>query len=152
MQHKLPKKAVVIGSGIAGMAVATRLSLQGYEVHVFESSNHPGGKLDMMIQDGFKFDAGPSLFTQPENIEELFLEAGENMDDYFEYSKVDVVCNYSFENGKKIQTNANRKLLLEAFEQQLNEDPANVNKYLDRAESLYKNIGHIFLDYPLHKK
>jgi phytoene desaturase len=152
MHHKLPKKAVVIGSGIAGMAVATRLSLQGFEVEVFEASDHPGGKLDMMVQDGFKFDAGPSLFTQPENIEELFVEAGENMADFFAYSKVDVVCSYFFENGKKLQTHANRKLLLQAFEKELNEDPANINNYLDRAESLYKNIGHIFLDYPLHKK
>ncbi len=77
------RSAIVIGSGVAGLALATRLAIQGYKVKVFEKNTYPGGKLSAFDKDGFRFDAGPSLFTQPQNIEELFQAAGENINDYF---------------------------------------------------------------------
>ena len=73
----LPGKAVIIGSGIGGMATAIRLSVQGYQVTVYEKNNCPGGKLTAFEKDGYSFDAGPSLFTQPQNLEALFELAGE---------------------------------------------------------------------------
>ena len=74
------RDAVVIGSGIAGMAAAIRLSLQGFRVQVFERNAHPGGKLSLIEKDGFRFDAGPSLFTQPHHLTELFEMAGVPVD------------------------------------------------------------------------
>ena len=68
------QKAFIIGSGVAGMACAIRLAVQGFEVKVFEKNNYPGGKLYMLEKDGYRFDTGPSLFVQPQNIEELFKE------------------------------------------------------------------------------
>ena len=63
------KKAIIIGAGIGGMATAIRLAVQGFSVEVYEKNNFPGGKLSAFEMSGFKFDAGPSLFTQPKNIE-----------------------------------------------------------------------------------
>ena len=81
-------RAVVIGSGVAGLATATRLAVLGLQVTVFEKNDYPGGKLSHFEKGGFQFDAGPSLFTQPYNIEELFELAGENIQEYFQYSPV----------------------------------------------------------------
>ena len=64
--------AVVIGSGVGGMAVAIRLAVKGYSVTVYEKNASAGGKLDLFEKDGYQFDAGPSLFTQPQLIEEQF--------------------------------------------------------------------------------
>jgi len=77
------KSAIVIGAGVAGMAVAIRLAIQGFSVDVYEKNNCPGGKLTAFEKDCFQFDAGPSLFTQPQNLEELFSDAGETLNDYF---------------------------------------------------------------------
>ncbi|EPR67188.1 Phytoene desaturase, neurosporene or lycopene producing [Cyclobacterium qasimii M12-11B] len=66
------KKVIIVGSGIAGMAAAIRLSIKGYEVTVFEANSYPGGKLSEINMKGYRFDAGPSLFTLPEQLEELF--------------------------------------------------------------------------------
>ena len=65
-------KATIIGSGVAGLASAIRLAVQGFEVSVYEKNAKPGGKLSSFEKDGFQFDAGPSLFTQPQNVEELY--------------------------------------------------------------------------------
>ena len=81
----LSPKAVIIGSGVAGMACAIRLAVQGFEVHVYEKNSYPGGKLSSLSLGGYHFDAGPSLFTQPENIAELFELAGEDMGEYLQY-------------------------------------------------------------------
>ena len=60
--------------------MAVRLALKGYEVTVFEKNPSPGGKLGLIECKGYRFDTGPSLFTQPQNIEELFELAGEPME------------------------------------------------------------------------
>ncbi|MGB3466982.1 MAG: FAD-dependent oxidoreductase [Cyclobacteriaceae bacterium] len=65
-------KIAVIGAGIGGIATAIRLSLKGYEVTVFEANPYPGGKLSEFVTDEYRFDAGPSLFTMPEYVDELF--------------------------------------------------------------------------------
>jgi phytoene dehydrogenase-like protein len=82
------KKAIIIGGGIAGIATSIRLAVQGYEVEVFEKNDVIGGKMYLIEKNGFYFDAGPSLFTQPQNIIELFECAGESVDEYFNFSNV----------------------------------------------------------------
>ena len=90
------KKAVIIGSGVAGMASAIRLAVQGFAVTVYEKNTYPGGKLSAFEKEGFHFDAGPSLFTQPQNIEELFALADEPIENYLSYHKIDIACKYFF--------------------------------------------------------
>ena len=145
-------KAIIIGSGIGGLATAIRLAVMGYAVEVFERNDYPGGKLSLIEKDGFRFDAGPSLFTQPQNIEALFSLANEPIEDYFNYQSVDVVCHYFFENGKQLKTYADKTLLAKTFEEVLGEDRNAVINYLNDAEKLYNNIGTIFLNHSLHKR
>lgn len=143
--------AIIIGSGVAGLATAIRLASAGLRVDVYESNAGPGGKLTLFEQDGYRFDAGPSLFTQPENIAELFALAGEPMDAYFRYVQAEVVCHYFFPGGQRLRTYAEREALLREFQEQLGEDPRTVARYLDRAEALYNDVGRIFLHHSLHK-
>ena len=90
------KKAIIIGAGVGGMATAIRLKLLGYDVQVFEKNDYPGGKLSHFEINGFRFDAGPSLFTSPHLIEELFALANEPIAEYFSYEKLTVACNYFY--------------------------------------------------------
>ena len=64
--------AVVIGSGFGGLAAAVRLAVRGYRVTVFEKLDKPGGRAYVFEQDGFRFDAGPTIVTAPFVLEELF--------------------------------------------------------------------------------
>ena len=145
------KKAIIIGSGVAGLAAAIRLRLQGFDVVVYEKNNFPGGKLHAFNKDGFSFDAGPSLFTQPQNIEELFLLAGEPIEKYFAYQRLPIACKYFYENGKVVQAFSNTKDFAEELQRQLNEKPEVVNNYLQQSGNAYDAIGTVFLNYSLHK-
>lgn len=71
--------AAVIGSGFGGLAAAIRLQAAGFRTVVFEKRDQPGGRAYVYRQDGFTFDAGPTVITAPECLEELFALAGRNM-------------------------------------------------------------------------
>jgi len=146
------KKAIIIGSGIAGIATAIRLAVQGYAVTVYEKNNYPGGKLSAFKKDGFHFDAGPSLFTQPKKIEELFELASEPINDYFKYQPVDIACKYFYENGKVVNAFTNAAIFSQELEEKLGEPVANTTAYLNNSKNAYNNIGSIFLNYSLHKR
>ena len=146
------QSAIIIGSGVAGMAAAIRLSVQGYSVKVFEKNSYPGGKLSAFERAGYHFDAGPSLFTQPQNIEELFELAGEPIEKYFSYQPVDIACTYFYENGKRVNAYTNAVQFALELQEQANEDPEHITGYLKESERVYENIGTVFLNHSLHKR
>ena len=73
--------AVVIGSGFGGLAAAIRLGARGYRVTVLERLDAPGGRAYVFRQDGFVFDAGPTIVTAPFLFEELWALCGKNLAD-----------------------------------------------------------------------
>ncbi len=145
------KKIAIIGSGVAGMASAVRLAAQGHDVHVFEKNNDPGGKLTFFKLGQYAFDAGPSLFTQPQLIEELFSDCGVPMDKYFSYSRAEIACRYFFTSGKELTAWAHPDSLAEEMQKSLGEDAATIRKYLARAKDSYEHLGQLFLTNSLHK-
>jgi phytoene desaturase len=144
-------KAIIIGAGVAGLASAIRLAVQGFEVAVYEKNPNPGGKLHDFEKDGYRFDAGPSLFTQPENIEELFALAGEPIKEYLTYSSLPVSCNYFYEDGTVIHAFADKVAFAKELSDKNGETEKSVFSYLQLSAKIYKRIGHIFLNFSLHK-
>ena len=145
------KSAVIVGAGIAGLASAIRLAVLGMEVTVFEKNAHAGGKLQEMEREGYRFDMGPSLFTQPQNIEELFTLAEENIADYFTCQPVPITCHYFYEDGTVINAYADRNLFATELADKTTDNAHTLITYLNSSEKLYRNIGEIFLNYSLHK-
>jgi phytoene desaturase len=92
------------------------------------------------------------LFTQPGNIEELFLLSGENPGDHFKYQEVEVACNYFFENGTVIKAFKDVDRFDAEVAGKLKERPGAITSYLQNAKLLYEKIGKIFLDHSLHQR
>lgn len=144
------KKAIIIGAGVGGMATAIRLSLLGYEVEVFERNDYPGGKLSQFETNGFRFDAGPSLFTCPHLIEELFALANEPIAPYFTYEKLAIACNYFYDDGTCIKAYTNKEAFALELQEKTNEPVQNLHRYLQNASDAYNHIAIIFLRHSLH--
>ena len=83
-----PTRAAIIGSGFGGLAAAIRLQAAGLSTVLFEARDKPGGRAYVYEQDGFVFDAGPTVITAPQCIDELFTAAGRRMQDYVELMPV----------------------------------------------------------------
>ncbi len=144
-------KVGIIGSGIAGLAAAIRLQLKGCETFVFESNTYPGGKLSEFTINGYRFDAGPSLFTMPDYVDELFLLADKNPKEYFEYTKLDEICRYFWQDGTKISLPAEKIALMNTINQNFGIEWKNVEKYLIESDRNYQILGSLFVDKSLHK-
>ncbi|XVW82985.1 phytoene desaturase (plasmid) [Candidatus Profftella armatura] len=76
------KKAIIIGAGIGGIALAIRLQTAGISTIILEQRDKPGGRAYVYKQDGFIFDAGPTVITDPNSIKLLFDLSKNRMENY----------------------------------------------------------------------
>jgi phytoene desaturase len=142
--------AAVIGGGVAGMATAARLAAAGYKVTLFEANNYLGGKLSDEQWEGFRFDKGPSLFTMPELIDELFEACGKNAADYLRYDRLDLVTRYFYGDGTVVNAYAQPEKLAKELAQKVGEAESKVISYLNRAKMMYQTTAPVFLQRSLH--
>ena len=77
--------ALVIGGGFGGLALAIRLQASGIPTKILEARDKPGGRAYVFEQDGFRFDAGPTVLTAPGVIDELFAMANRRRAEYIEF-------------------------------------------------------------------
>jgi len=145
------KQVYIVGSGVAGLASAIRLSVKGHSVTVIESNSYAGGKLTSTQLGAYRFDAGPSLFTLPHLVDELFHLAGKDPRNYYSYVQLPVSCRYFFEDGIDLTFFGDRTALLEEIERKLNVDQTVVSTYLERSKTMYNATKRTFLEQSLHK-
>jgi phytoene desaturase len=145
------KKAAIIGAGVGGLGAAIRLAVEGFDVTVFEANDNVGGKINNLQLGDYRFDMGPSVFTEPKYIKELFDLCKEDFSK-FEYKKLPYSFHYFFQDGTTFKLPALKKDLIKTFEKELGEDPVKVNNYLNKAEKNYKSIAPLFIERSLHRK
>jgi len=145
-------RAIVVGAGIGGLATSIRLAHKGYFVEVFEANSYPGGKLSAFENQGYRFDAGPSLFTMPHFVDELFELAGENPRDHFNYKRKEIACQYFWPDNTRITAYGNLQKFAAEVEHKLQVPAKKLLNYLERAKSKFDLTAPIFLEKSLHKR
>lgn len=145
------KTVIIIGSGIGGLASAIRFKNKGYKVIVLEKNNYVGGKLTELNLNEFRFDAGPSLFTMPELMTELFELTSKRAEDYFEYEQLETICKYFYEDGTVISANKDVTKFASEIESKTRDKKEDVLKHLKKSEFIYNTTAKLFLTKSLHK-
>jgi phytoene desaturase len=151
MGKSLTKNVVVIGSGVGGLATAIRMARRGYEVQVFEANPSFGGKATKIEQDGFFWGFGPSLFTFPELLDELFLLCGRQPKDYYKYHRIDPICNYFYPDGTRLSAYAQPEKFAKEVEEKTGEPARNILHHLQHIKKVYDLTKSIFLFKSVHK-
>ncbi|WP_317172167.1 phytoene desaturase family protein [Hymenobacter sp. BRD67] len=149
----MSKPAVaIIGAGVAGLAAAARLAIAGHPVTVFEASGSFGGKMQQFeLPGGYRFDAGPSLFTLPQLVDDIFRLAHREPTDYFRYERLDPITNYFFADGTRLTAWADAEKFAAEVEQKLGVPAAQVTNFLARSGRAYDATAGTFLHKSLHK-
>lgn len=147
----MKKTAAIIGSGVGGMATAARLAAFGWQVTVFEANNYPGGKVALTGNDRYRFDAGPSLFTLPQLLDNLFVDCGKAPRDYFAYYAKDIACRYFWEDGTELTAYTQPERFSTAVQKALGVPPTRVRKYLKMSENICAKTTPVFLEKSLHR-
>lgn len=144
-------KIGIIGAGVAGLAAAVRMASRSYEVDVFEANSYPGGKLSQFELEGYRFDAGPSLFTMPQYVLDVFETAGVDPKGRFEFDRLETVCNYFWEDGTRLSAYADEEAFAQEVEDKLQVPAERIREVMADSERKYKLTGQTFLEKSLHK-
>jgi len=140
-------RAAVIGSGFGGLALAIRLQAAGIPTTIFEQRDRPGGRAYVYHDQGFTFDAGPTVITAPHCLEELFEVAGERLSDHVDLMPVTPFYRLFWEDGTVIDYSND----MEAMARQIRAiNPADLDGYqqfLRYAEEVfnegYTKLAHV---------
>jgi phytoene desaturase len=141
----------IVGSGVSGLAAAIRMRNKGYRVTVFEANSFAGGKLSSESKNGYRFDMGPSVFTMPGYVDELFVLSGKDPRDHFNYTQLDPVYRYFFEDGTVINSRHGKKEYAREMAKTVKDKEEVILTYLDNTEYVYNLTADVFLHNSLHK-
>jgi len=142
---------VVIGSGIAGIACSIRLAAKGHKVNIYEANQYPGGKLTSFKNGEYRFDAGPSLFTMPQLVTDLFELCGENPNNHFTFQTKEHICKYHWDDGMSYRMPAGKKNIIQSMANTFQISEKSIEKYLNTSEKKYNLTSPVFLEQSLHK-
>jgi len=144
-------RAVVIGAGFGGLAAAVRLRARGYDVTLLEALDQPGGRARVFAQDGFTFDAGPTVITAPYLFDELFALVGRDARDYFELVPVDPFYRILFHDGGSFDFVGDEERLLAQIAAMSPRDVDGYCRLAAKAKAIF-DVGYTKLaDRPFHR-
>lgn len=142
---------IIIGGGIAGLAAALRLRHRGDRVLVLEKNTYVGGKMNAYHSNGYRWDTGPSLFTIPRVVDEIYHLYDRNPRDYYEYNKDNVACRYFFQDGVRTTFYTDREELKAEVAEKFGDDSKALDRYLDKSKEKFESLGEVFLQNSIHK-
>jgi len=143
--------AVVIGSGFGGLAAAVRLGARGYRVTVVEKLDAPGGRAYVYRQDGFTFDAGPTIITAPYLLEELWTLCGRRMADDVELRRIDPFYDIRFDDGTVFRATADFEAMRAEVARIEPDDVPGFERFILESERIYEVAFHQLADQPFHR-
>ena len=134
------KSVIVLGAGLGGISAAISLAQEGYRVSIHEKNDKIGGKLNVLKEQGYTFDLGPSILTLPAIFERLFERSGKRMSDYFSIRPLRPHWRNFFQDGKVVDLDPDPAVMaVEAGK--VGEDPANVERFLKYSADLYDLVN-----------
>ncbi len=138
---------MVIGSGFGGLAAAVRLAARGFQVTVLEQLDAPGGRAYVHQQDGFSFDAGPTIITAPFLLEELWSLCGRRFADDVDLRLMDPFYRIRFDDGKIFDYSGDAEKVKAQIAQYSPADADGYDRFMKMSEKVFKvgfeELGHV---------
>jgi phytoene desaturase len=142
------RRAAVIGSGFGGISAAIRLAAAGFRTVLFEARDQPGGRAYVYRDKGFVFDAGPSVITVPDCLEELFTLTGRKMSDYVELLPVNPMYRIEWADGARFDYVNDTERLLAQIRRFNPDDVAGYRDFLAYSAALFETGYAKLVDKP----
>lgn len=149
-QGKAAPHAVIIGGGFGGLAAAVRLGARGYRVTVLEKLDAPGGRAYVFRQDGFTFDAGPTIVTAPFVLEELWGLCGKRLAEDVDLRPMMPFYRIRFADGDIFDYSGDPDQVRAEIARFAPGDVAGYDRYMAESEAIYRvgfeQLGHVPFD------
>src|SRR6187551_3455634 len=132
-----PTRTAVIGSGFGGLSLAIRLQAAGRALTLFEARDKPGGRAYVFEEQGFVFDAGPTVITAPHCIDELFELCGRRREDYIEFIPVTPFYRLVWEDGTTFDYSSDADQMRRQIAKLEPNDVAGYERFLEHSRKVF---------------
>lgn len=137
-------RAAIIGSGFGGLAAAIRLQAAGFETVLFEARDLPGGRAYVYRDQGFTFDAGPTVITDPDCLAELFVLSGRDRADYIDLLPVRPFYRLIWSDGVSFDYSGDEQAMVEQIRALAPADVSGYRAFVDYSRRVFEK-GYIEL-------
>ncbi len=148
--HDPRARAIVIGSGFGGLAAAVRLGARGYRVSVLEKLDKPGGRAYTYTQDGYTFDAGPTIITAPYLLDELWELAGKRFADHIDLRASDPYYDIRFDDGRIFRYSGDHDHMRAEVAKFNPNDLEGFERFMEVSADIYKTAFEKLAHVPFH--
>lgn len=142
--------AIVIGAGFGGLAAAVRLGARGWRVTLLEKLDRPGGRAYVHRQDGFTFDAGPTIITAPHMLRELWALAGRDFDHDITLRALNPFYEIRFDDGDVMRCGGDLALTRAEIARIAPQDLPGFERFLAESEKIYRIAFEQLAHQPFH--
>ncbi|QWC84529.1 phytoene desaturase [Nocardioidaceae bacterium] len=101
-----PRRVVVIGAGLSGLAAACHLRGAGHDVLVLEREDQVGGRAGTWETGGYRFDTGPVVMTMPNLLAEPLAAVGADLESTVPMRRLDPSYRAHFADGSRLDVRA----------------------------------------------
>mgnify|MGYP001824910534 CR=1 FL=1 len=138
-------KAIIIGSGMGGLATALRLAYQGFDVSVFEKQSHPGGRSNLLADGGYRFDMGPTILVMKEAFESTYQAIGQDFNKRLDLVQLDPNYRVYYHDGTSLDLYSNMARLAQEVEKIEAGSAERLFRFLGESAHKYE-LGMKFVD------
>jgi phytoene desaturase len=138
-------RTIIVGGGLGGLSAAIHLAIKGERVLLLEKNERVGGKLNIFQRDGYTWDTGPSLFTMPWVLRELFEAAGRRLEDALEIVPVEPTCRYRWPDGERFDAFQLLPQLVQEVRRLSPPDVPSLFRFLEHTSRIYDAVAPTFL-------
>ena len=131
------KKAAVIGSGFGGLGAAIRLQSAGIQTILYEARDLPGGRAYVYEDEGFTFDAGPTVITAPHTLTDLFELSGRKLEDYIGLKEVQPMYRLIWSDGDRFDYVRDEATMVKQIAERSKSDAEGYQKFFKYAEEVF---------------
>ena len=145
-----PHKAVVIGAGLGGLSVAIQLARRGWIVDVLEKNDKPGGRMNVIQEQGFTIDMGPTMLMMPEVIADIFRSCERNMNDYLDLKRLLPAYRLQWLDGKFLDMGMPMEQMVAQVRDLAPEDADSIPDLYRAMADKYENARYNFIERPFN--
>ncbi len=139
-------RAVVIGAGLGGLSTAIHLARQGWRVDIVERSSRSGGRMNVIEQDGFRIDMGPTMLMMPEVMANIFKACGRDVNDYMELQRLTPAYTLVWPDGATFAMGGSAAEMEASVRAFAPEDSARFPALVAGMKAKYENARHNFIE------
>ena len=144
------RSAVVIGAGLGGLSTGIHLARQGWKVTILEKNERVGGRMNVIREQGFSIDMGPTMLMMPDVMDDLFKSCGRRREDYFKTKRLAPAYSVHWPDGTRMDMGRSVQELIDEAKQIAPEDAAQIPALVKAMHDKYDNARFNFIEKPFN--